>query len=301
MKTRGWPFDSAGVSSLFLSSRFPSFSPHPPQCPFRLAPLCGRFQGGRISMEKPRQRQRPESNAQYRDRGFWESRYRVEGAEPAEWFGGLECFREQLEAELKPGDRILVLGCGNSALSYDLFRLGYTDITNIDYSEACIVSMRDHYAHCPGLQWAVMDARALTFVDGTFDVVLEKGTLDSMMVEEGDPWNVSHEARMLLDQVLTEVSRVLRPGGRFISITFAQPHFRKRHYAQPTYGWSVQYKTYGSGFHYFLYIMLKGDTLSPSDLLMGQSLHPRPGVSPPPCLAYLQDSDNEDYLSVIEL
>lgn len=51
-----------------------------------------------------------------------------------------------------------------------------------------------------------MDARALTFLDGSFDVVLEKGTLDSMVVGETDPWRVSHEARMLLDQVLTEVS-----------------------------------------------------------------------------------------------
>uniref|UniRef100_A0A8C5SCD0 Methyltransferase domain-containing protein n=1 Tax=Laticauda laticaudata TaxID=8630 RepID=A0A8C5SCD0_LATLA len=149
-------------------------------------------------------RQRPASNARYRERGFWDARYEQEGAEPTEWFGGLESFREQLEAELKPGDRILVLGCGNSALSYDLFRLGYTDITNIDYSAVCIASMRDRYAHCSGLHWAVMDARFLTFMDGSFDVVLEKGFLDSIMVEEKDLWNVSQEAKILLDQVLTE-------------------------------------------------------------------------------------------------
>uniref|UniRef100_A0A8C5SF50 Methyltransferase domain-containing protein n=1 Tax=Laticauda laticaudata TaxID=8630 RepID=A0A8C5SF50_LATLA len=150
--------------------------------------------------------ERPASNARYRERGFWDARYEQEGAEPTEWFGGLESFREQLEAELKPGDRILVLGCGNSALSYDLFRLGYTDITNIDYSAVCIASMRDRYAHCSGLHWAVMDARFLTFMDGSFDVVLEKGFLDSIMVEEKDLWNVSQEAKILLDQVLTEVS-----------------------------------------------------------------------------------------------
>lgn len=65
------------------------------------------------SMEEPsrrRRQQQPGSNARYRERSYWESRYRDEGAAPAEWFGGLERFREQLEAELKPGDRILVLG-----------------------------------------------------------------------------------------------------------------------------------------------------------------------------------------------
>ncbi|XP_053167625.1 EEF1A lysine methyltransferase 4 isoform X2 [Hemicordylus capensis] len=190
-------------------------------------------------------------------------------------------------------------GCGNSALSYDLFQLGYTDITSIDYSTECITSMQDYYAHCPGLRWAVMDARCLTFMDESFDVVLEKGTLDSMMVEETDPWNVSYEAKVLLDQVLREVSRVLKPGGRFISITFAQPHFRKRHYAQPAYGWSVHHVTYGSGFHYFLYVMRKGGELSPPELALGQSLHLRPSTPAPVC--YLQDSDSEDFLSTIEL
>ncbi|KAM6443963.1 EEF1A lysine methyltransferase 4 isoform 3-T3 [Liasis olivaceus] len=157
-------------------------------------------------MEEASRRQRPGSNARYRERGFWDARYEQEGADPTEWFGGLECFRAQLEAELNPGDRILVLGCGNSALSYDLFQLGYTDITNIDYSAVCISSMQDRYAHCSGLHWVVMDARFLTFVDRSFDVVLEKGFLDSMMVEEKDLWNVSVEAKMLLDQVLTEVT-----------------------------------------------------------------------------------------------
>ncbi|XP_066477660.1 EEF1A lysine methyltransferase 4 [Tiliqua scincoides] len=245
-------------------------------------------------MEGPR-----ESNARYRERSYWESRYRQEGAAPAEWFGGLEAFRAPLQAELEPEARVLVLGCGNSALSYDLFRLGYTDITSIDYSAACITSMQERYAHCPGLHWAIMDARALTFLDGSFDVVLEKGTLDSMMVGETDPWHVSREARVLLDQVLTEVSRVLRPEGKFISITFAQPHFRKRHYAQPVYGWSVRHVTYGSGFHYFLYVMRKGEELSPSDLALGRSLYLRPS-SPTP-VRYLQDSDSENYLCTIEL
>ncbi|XP_077204331.1 EEF1A lysine methyltransferase 4 [Paroedura picta] len=250
-------------------------------------------------MGEPRRRALPERNSGYGERGFWEARYREEGAAPAEWFGGLEAFRGQLEAELSPTDRNLVLGCGNSALSCNLYQLGYTDITSIDYSSACIASMGDYYAHCPGLRWVVMDARALAFRDGSFDVVLEKGTLDSMMVEETDPWCVSREARTLLDQVLAEVSRVLRPRGRFISITFAQPHFRKRHYAQPAYGWSTHHVAYGSSFHYFLYVMRKGEALSPSDVALGQSLHLPP--ESPTATCPLQDKEGEDFLSTIEL
>ncbi|XP_032080703.1 EEF1A lysine methyltransferase 4 [Thamnophis elegans] len=250
-------------------------------------------------MEEAPRRQRPASNAGYRQRGFWDERYEQEGAEPTEWFGGLESFREPLEAELKPEDRILVLGCGNSALSYDLFQLGYTDITNIDYSAVCISRMQDRYAHCSGLHWAVMDARFLTFTDGSFDVVLEKGFLDSIMVEEKDLWNVSQEAKILVDQVLIEVARVLQPRGKFISITFAQPHFRKRHYAQRAYNWSIQHLSYGRDFHYFLYVMKKGGGLTPSDLALGQSLHRHPSSLTP--VGPLQEPDCENYLFNIQL
>ncbi|NXX98881.1 EFMT4 methyltransferase, partial [Centropus bengalensis] len=167
-------------------------------------------------------------------------------------------------------------GCGNSALSHDLHELGYPDVTSIDFSPACIAAMRARYAHCPGLRWAVMDIRALAFPDATFDVVLEKGTLDVLMVEEKDPWAVSHQAVAAMHRVLAEVSRVLRPGGCFISITFAQPHFRKPHYAQEAFGWSLRHAACGDGdagaFHYFLYVMRKGQPLDPSDLALGRWL-----------------------------
>ncbi|MGH0175052.1 UNVERIFIED_CONTAM: hypothetical protein FKN15_069535 [Acipenser sinensis] len=54
---------------------------------------------------------------------------------------------------------------------------------------------------------------------------------------------------------LIKVSRVLQPGGRFISITFTQPHFRKQQYAREEFCWSARHDAYGSGFHYFLYVM----------------------------------------------
>lgn len=105
-------------------------------------------------------------------------------------------------------------GCGNSALSHDLHELGYTDVTSIDFSPACIAAMRARYARCPGLRWAVMDIRALAFPDAAFDVVLEKGTLDVLMVEETDPWDVSPQAAAAMRRVLTEVGGGGELGGR---------------------------------------------------------------------------------------
>ncbi|XP_015727265.1 EEF1A lysine methyltransferase 4 [Coturnix japonica] len=161
--------------------------------------------------------------------------------------------------------------------------------------------MSSRYAHCPDLRWAVMDMRSLTFPDASFDVVLEKGTLDVLLVEETDPWHVSPRGAAAMHRVLAEVSRVLRPGGRFLSITFAQPHFRIPHYAQEAFGWSLRHTACGDTFHYFVYIMCKGQPLDPHHLALGRQLG-RPPPAPPPLFTMAEDEDeDEDFLHAIEL
>ncbi|KAJ8015897.1 hypothetical protein DPEC_G00001460 [Dallia pectoralis] len=79
------------------------------------------------------------------------------------------------------------ISCGNSSMSSDMYA-GYLSITNIDYSSVCIDTMSArHLSKCPRMTWHQMDARKLSFPDASYDVVLEKGTLDAMLVEEKDP------------------------------------------------------------------------------------------------------------------
>ncbi|XP_004834949.1 endothelin-converting enzyme 2 isoform X7 [Heterocephalus glaber] len=242
----------------------------------------------------------PERNFEYCEVQYWDQRYRgAADSAPYEWFGNFSSFRALLEPELRPEDRILVLGCGNSALSYELFLGGFPNVTSVDYSSVVVAAMQARYAHVPRLRWETMDARALGFPDDSFDVVLEKGTLDALLAGERDPWIVSSEGVHTVDQVLSEVSRVLLPGGRFVSMTSAAPHFRTRHYAQAQYGWSLRHATYGSGFHFYLYLMHKGRELSETQLALGaQLLSP---ARPPPPASFLQDSDQEDFLSGMQL
>ncbi|KAM9583147.1 EEF1A lysine methyltransferase 4 [Trichechus inunguis] len=242
----------------------------------------------------------PERNCGYRELQYWDQRYRdAAHSAPYEWFGDFSSFRALLEPELRPEDRILVLGCGNSALSYELFLGGFPDVTSVDYSSVVVAAMRARYAHVPKLRWETMDVRALGFPSGSFDVVLEKGTLDALLAGERDPWTVSSEGVHTMDQVLSEVSRVLVPGGRFISLTCAAPHFRTRHYAQAHYGWSLRHRTYGRGFHFHLYLMHKGGELSAAQLALGAQILSPPSPLASPC--FLQDSDHEDFLSAIQL
>ncbi|XP_042185529.1 EEF1A lysine methyltransferase 4 [Oncorhynchus tshawytscha] len=185
-------------------------------------------------------------------------------------------------------------------MSSDMYDAGYHSITNIDYSSVCIDTMSArHDATCPGMTWHQMDARQLSFTDASYDVVLEKGTLDAMLVEEKDPWKVSSETACLIDQVLREISRVLKPGGRFLSVTFAQPHFRKRLYARHDYCWSVRTRSYGDGFQYFLYVLTKGEELSPEDATLERRLLEE--AQDPPNAVRTQEADTESFLYSIDL
>uniref|UniRef100_A0A673N1G4 EEF1A lysine methyltransferase 4 n=1 Tax=Sinocyclocheilus rhinocerous TaxID=307959 RepID=A0A673N1G4_9TELE len=225
----------------------------------------------------------PDSNAKYKDVNYWNERYRTE--ESFEWFGDFTKFKHLLKQHVGTEENILMLGCGNSALSYDMYQAGYTSITNVDYSSVCVESMAERHKDCAQLSWLCMDARRLAFPDGVFDVVLEKGTLDAMLVEESDPWKVSENAARLLHQVLLEVSCVLKPGGRFISVTF--------------YNWSIKHYHYGSSFHYFLYVLTKGEELSPEDAALERRLLKE--AEAPPTEVKFQQADSEDVLNNIGL
>ena len=55
--------------------------------------------------------------------------------ESYDWFKQYSEFRHLVLPHLKPSDRILVLGCGNSTMTADLWRDGFHDITSIDLSQ----------------------------------------------------------------------------------------------------------------------------------------------------------------------
>ena len=65
---------------------------------------------------------------------------------------------------------------------------------------------------------------------------------------------------------IKQVSRVLKRSGKFISITFSQPHFRRPLLARTMYSWSIDLTQLGTDFFFFLFTMEKGKQLSESDL-----------------------------------
>ncbi|XP_075194593.1 EEF1A lysine methyltransferase 4 isoform X2 [Anomaloglossus baeobatrachus] len=146
-------------------------------------------------------------SGRYKKLEYWDSRYEEEErllTGGHEWFGAYRDFAHLVRRELRPRTAGLVLGCGTSSLSAELYNEGVRPLVSIDYSPVCIKEMAQRNANVPDMSWMVMDARHLQFPDGTFDLVIEKGTLDAMMVDERDPWRVTQDTITLVDQVLSE-------------------------------------------------------------------------------------------------
>ena len=126
---------------------------------------------------------------------------------------------------------ILVVGCGNSTFSADLYDEGYENITNIDYSPVVIDKMRGKNSRRPNMRWVVMDMTRLAFEEGTtFDIIIDKAAMDAIMVDEGDVWDPKDSVREASDRMMHGMRALLAPkGGLFLMISFMQPHFRSKY------------------------------------------------------------------------
>ncbi|KAL4561977.1 hypothetical protein LXL04_034163 [Taraxacum kok-saghyz] len=117
-------------------------------------------------------------------------------------------------------------------MSEDMVKDGYENIMNVDISCVAIEMMRRKYEHIPQLKYLQMDVRDMGFfVDNSFDSVIDKGTLDSLMCGTDAPLSAS--------QMLGEVSRILKPGGIYMLITYGDPTVRMSHINRPAYNWKI--------------------------------------------------------------
>lgn len=158
----------------------------------------------------------------YGKKSYWNDRYKNQKDKTFDWLENYKSLKPLLSKYISRGDRILILGCGNSLLSEEMYDDGYTTIFNVDISDVVIETMieRNQKAR-PFMEWTVMDALDLDLSEKTFDVVLDKSTLDAVLCGE---MSFIHAAIML-----KEVQRVLDLHGRFISISYGAPEYRLFH------------------------------------------------------------------------
>ena len=223
----------------------------------------------------------PECNTEYGKKEYWDDRFAHESE--FEWLVSYHDVKHQLGPFLTKDSSILLVGCGNSSFSADLYDAGYLHICSLDYSTVVIDAMKQRHKHeRPGMEWIVMDMTHMdTLRDTSFDVVIDKAAMDALMTGEEDVWNPAQTVIDASRRMCHHISRLLKVGGHNLHISFAQPHFRKKYLlgSHPNiegeegvtggnenysdeFGWSYRVETIGGDnnrgcFHHFLYIMTK--------------------------------------------
>src|SRR5450631_3946727 len=96
----------------------------------------------------------------------------------------------------KPGESILDLGCGDGQLT-ERVALSGANVVGVDASPEMVRASRER-----GIEAIEASAEALPFDSGAFDAVFSNAVLH---------WVRDHDAMM------SQVHRVLKPGGRFVA------------------------------------------------------------------------------------
>jgi SAM-dependent methyltransferase len=104
------------------------------------------------------------------------------------------------------GKDVLEVGCGRGGgAAYISRTFCPREVVGLDRTAASIRFARRHFASCENLRFVEGDAHALPFDDNSFDAVVN---VESMQHYRD------------VDRFLTEVHRVLRPGGHFLIACF---------------------------------------------------------------------------------
>jgi len=171
---------------------------------------------------------------------YWNDMYVGMGDFPQEeysWYYGWEVIKPYFMKHVDPAKktsnmssinqqqpRVLIPGIGNDPILLDLLREGYRDLTAFDYTENAISRQEDLLTYTSdGSEYVslrVMDARKLDddWSNEKFDAILEKGALDAIYLSGNG--NVEKAA--------SELKRVLRSGGIFLSVSGVIPEELRR-------------------------------------------------------------------------
>uniref|UniRef100_A0A8C2XRC9 eEF1A lysine and N-terminal methyltransferase n=1 Tax=Cyclopterus lumpus TaxID=8103 RepID=A0A8C2XRC9_CYCLU len=177
----------------------------------------------------------PRTAEEFSSAEYWERFFKKRGEKAFEWYGDYNKLCGVLHKYIKVQDKVLVVGCGNSELSEQMYDVGYKRLTNIDISETVVTHMNQRNAERrPGLTFQQVDATQTPYEEASYQAALDKGTLDAVASEEEGP-------AFLFFFSSLQVGRVLGVGGRYVCVTLAQESVVKlavEHFVQ--LGWAVR-------------------------------------------------------------
>lgn len=194
---------------------------------------------------------------------YWDEFYKKD--KQFEWLVEYETLRDHLYGALpKSQFSLLDLGCGSSTLSHHIVNNSTVPIvvTAYDFSQGALETQQTTFSQTLDKRFvhsfgAVKgDVTCLPFPDTCFDIILDKGTVDSLLK---DPVLGKDKAQ----RALKEVYRTLCDKGILLQITDEDPELRIPLLNESLIGHeikSISFKilSHVSGIEYFLYLIQKG-------------------------------------------
>ncbi|CAG5116730.1 unnamed protein product [Candidula unifasciata] len=164
----------------------------------------------------------PLSHTEFSQPDYWNRFFQKRGKIPFEWYGEYPQLHTVIHKYITPANLVLIVGCGNSALSENMYDNGLQHLFNIDISDIVIQQMTDrHKSKRPKMVFHKMDVTEMTYPDEYFNAVLDKGTLDALLVSEDADVVANVQA------MFGQIARCLKLGGRYIIISLLQDHVQK--------------------------------------------------------------------------
>ena len=177
----------------------------------------------------------PPAKEDYSSLEYWNSRYTTGESAGHVWYFGYDVLQPLLHSivpeKFSPDPwSVLEIGCGDRPILPDLVKDPHFECcraVGVDYSPAIVRQLRQEERSSKRartssegitnrVSYAQADARALTYHDESFDLVLDKGTIDAMMCSDA-------EGFINARSICSEASRVTRPGGAFVIVSHMNP------------------------------------------------------------------------------
>eukprot|EP00943_MAST-04B_sp_MAST-4B-sp1_P001663 g1663.t1 len=163
----------------------------------------------------------PTDDSDFSKKTFWNDFFVKRNEKAFEWYGQWSDIKSIVQGycPAEKSNNVLVIGCGNSSTSEEMFDDGYGKICSIDFSEQVIDEMKKKTSRKKlrnGLKYEIMDMLHMTFNDETYNAVFDKGALDALMAD------ASKKSSSDAMQMFEEIDRVLKDGGVYVCVTLAQ-------------------------------------------------------------------------------
>jgi cyclopropane fatty-acyl-phospholipid synthase-like methyltransferase len=160
----------------------------------------------------------PETSDQ---KDLWEKFYR-EQKRPWRGVGKLDGL------EIEHGARVLDIGCGNGKTTSALINMGAA-VTGLDFSSSAVEYCKSMFGSAA--EFVIADCKDIPFPDGSFDAVAAVHIFEHLTAED-------------VERTVSEIRRVLVPGGKVFVRSFAVGDMRSKGKESDVRGNGISYRYY---------------------------------------------------------